>query len=672
MKNLLHFFFSLFAFQSLAQVQWASQVIGVSSEFRGANTPNQYQANQVVGKPNVLPFFGISPCAWVPHIALNQSKEWLKVGFEKPQSIEQIVVAENYNAGAIIEIFAYDTENKEYKVYQRAAHEGGRANGNLWHLEIEKTPYKVAALKIVMSNEDNFGWTHIDAIGICEKKQKVEVKINLAKDIGLPTNIESLGATINSPYEEILPIIATDGKTLYFDRKNHPENTKGYQENDDIWFSQFQDGKWTSAQKMPAPLNNRNHNYVCTALPDGNTLLLGNKYLSADSCVAGLSISQRTGKNTWSFPKEVIIKEYLNRSIYSEFYLANNQKILLLAVEGMDTNGDRDLYVSFLEDDGKWSKPKNLGKTINSAGTEMTPFLASDLKTLYFSSNGFSGYGNADVYISRRLDDSWTSWSEPMNLGNQFNSPEWEASYSIDAAGEYAYFVSYKNSINESADIFRAKLPTDAKPDPVMIISGKVLSAKTNLPVAASIVYETLPDGKEAGRANADPVTGEYKITLPLRSQYGFWAKADGYLSVDENINLKDSSSFIEITRDLLLAPIEVGQYVRLNNIFFAQGKADFMDGSLPELKRIVKIMQENTKMKIEIAGHTDIDGSTVANFKLSEQRIQSIQKYMTSQGIDISRIKTVAYGETKPISTARTDEAKYLNRRVEFRILEY
>ena len=346
-----------------------------------------------------------------------------------------------------------------------------------------------------------------------------------------------------------------------------------------------------------------------------------------------------------------------------------------MAIKNKDTYGSRDLYISFLQKDNSWSEPKNMGSMLNSAALEANPTLSSDNKTLYFASNGRSGYGSLDMYVSRRLDDTWTNWSEPLNLGNVLNSAGWDAGYSIDASGEYAYFSSSKHSNKTTAselDIYRAKLHVEVRPDPILLISGTVYNSKTKEPIGAEIFYETLPSGENVGTAQADPQTGNYKIALPPNSNYGFLAKSRGFVSVSENIDATGNEVYKEIKRDLYLTPIEVGQKIRLNNVFFEQGTANFLNESYPELDRLVTFMLENPTIMIEVEGHTDLEGVPTMNMKLSALRVQAIQNYLVKKKIDKMRIETRPYGSTQPITRKRDEESKKLNRRVEFKILSY
>jgi outer membrane protein OmpA-like peptidoglycan-associated protein len=307
---------------------------------------------------------------------------------------------------------------------------------------------------------------------------------------------------------------------------------------------------------------------------------------------------------------------------------------------------------------------------LNTAGGESTPFLAADDMTLYFSTDGRVGYGSKDMFVTRRLDSTWVHWSEPENLGPLLNSPAWDAYYSIPASGDYAYFVSYQNSMGR-ADIFRAPLPLSVRPKPVVLIKGRVLNAATKEPLGAEIIYESLTSGKELGIAHSDPREGAYSIVLPAGELYGFLGQAIGFIPVSENLDLKELSSYQEITRDLYLVPIEAGSVVRLNNLFFDTGKWDLRPQSTKELSRLLKLLNDNPTMSIQIAGHTDDVGSDAMNLDLSKKRAAAVQNYLVQNGILAARLSSKGLGETKPQVPNDSPEHRQVNRRVEFSILQ-
>ncbi|MEO1655157.1 MAG: flagellar motor protein MotB, partial [Bacteroidota bacterium] len=409
---------------------------------------------------------------------------------------------------------------------------------------------------------------------------------------------ENLGPNINSSYQEIAPMVTPDGKRIYFTRSRHPENI-GSAEKQDVWYAEIKtDGSFAAARNIGKPINTPQHNSSFSITPDGNQMLLNNVYNEDGTLEKGLSITRRISENRWEKPQKVIIEDYYNRNKYSEFCLSQDGKVLLMTVQRNDSYGGKDIYFSRLNANGSWSRPKNLGAVVNTAASETSPFLASDGKTLYFSTGGLSGYGSNDIFVSRRLDETWTKWSEPQNLGPEINTPYWDAYFTISAKADYAYYTTYARSMGES-DIFRVRLSDINKPDPVALIQGNVYNAKTKQPIQATILYELLPDGENAGKAISNGDNGEYKVVLPLDKNYALLAEAKGFLSVDENIDLSGETEYMEIKKDLYLVPIETGATVRLNNIFFERSQFFLLPESYPELNRLIKTLEDNSSMEI-------------------------------------------------------------------------
>jgi outer membrane protein OmpA-like peptidoglycan-associated protein len=208
------------------------------------------------------------------------------------------------------------------------------------------------------------------------------------------------------------------------------------------------------------------------------------------------------------------------------------------------------------------------------------------------------------------------------------------------------------------------------RPKPVVLITGRVLDQKTGKPLSAEIVYNLITGGDPIGSAISNEETGEYQIVLPYGKNYRFNAIASGYYAVSENMDLSDLKEYKEIKRDLYLVPIEVGQVVRLNNIFFEFGRAELKQESFNELDRVVTLLTENPSMSIEIAGHTDNVGSDVDNLKLSQDRANAVVAYIVSKGISATRIVSKGYGESIAIADNSTEEGRAVNRRVEFKII--
>jgi outer membrane protein OmpA-like peptidoglycan-associated protein len=659
----------LLSFQSFAQkIFWASRVIAFSTEYSDIQTTKENRAIQVLGKPNVLPQFGKSVCAWQPMTQDNPQEEFLIVGFDTLMSVRQIAIAENYGQGCIVKVEAFDEYDNVKPIW---------VNKNVATFEIGKmtniilpklTNFKVRGIKIVLNTSKVKDWNQIDAIGISQSEIPIKATINIAKNLPPQIVKESLGTNVNSAYREIAPVISPDGKTLYYTRWKHPENL-GNTKNQDVWFSELQkDGKWSLAKPIGEPINNTEHNAICAISPDGKKILLNNVYLKDGSMSKGVSISSKTATG-WDFPKPINIKNFKNKSDYAEYSFSANGRVLIMTGQFTETQGGKDIYVSFLEADNIWSEPKNIGKKINSADEESTPFLATDSKTLYFSTKGISGFGNNDIFMSRRLDDTWMKWSEPENLGSVINTAEWDGYFSISALTDYAYFSSQENAIGEE-DIFKLAVPESIKPNAVIQLTGSVYNKVDNKPIAARINVQSMTDG-DTVCVSYDPLTGDYKMMLPTKQTYNITATKKGFIAVSEPLDFTKDNNFKEVKKNIYLLPIEAGQRMTLNSVFFEQSKAVILDNSYPELDRIVKAMTENPLMEIMLEGHTDNQGDWNENLKLSKERVTEVQKYLSAKGINLMRIQVQGYGSTRPIASNNSEEKRRMNRRVEVMIVK-
>jgi len=489
------------------------------------------------------------------------------------------------------------------------------------------------------------------------------LSVDVVDNFDASLKVEKLPETISSEnYTEKNPVIALDGKTLYFDRQFCDLNIEDA-EKSDAWFSVLENDEWSIAQNMGRPINNKEHNFVISVSPDNNRLLVGNTYAvdGINSKGSGVSITYRK-EDGWEIPKEIKIKDYVNKNEYVGYFLANDNMHLLMSVERKEGFGSNDIYVSFLEKDGSWSKPSNLGNIVNTSEPEENPFLASDGKTLYFSSKGHPGYGGYDLFVTKRLDDTWLNWSKPKNLGNRINTSKSELSIFLSAKGDIAY-------LGRGKDLYKIK--NTVKQEPVVLIKGKVYDSKTGKVISAPIFYNDLTTSKELGLANSEPKEGNYSIVLPTGEKYSFMAEKEGYYGISENIDLSELEDYKEIMIDLYLDPIEKGQTIRLNNIFFASGEYSLLTESNAELDKLMKILSENKELKIEIIGHTDATGEDNDNLILSKNRANTVMDFLLSEGVAKERLTAKGYGEKKFIAPNDTEEGKQQNRRVEFKIIK-
>lgn len=669
------------------RVYWASEVLDFSSEL----SAYEYSSEQVLGKPNSLPQGGDNPNAWMP--AKPNKLEYISVAFERPIHVQQIVIAESYNPSAVYEIYLYNKNGNEFLVHTFDPRPVG-VKSRLLRINIEKTKYQVESLRLIVDGRKVPGYSAIDGIGVTASNKPIEIKIEQPQNLKEDIPVERLSNNINSDFSETRPLIAPDGKTLYYSRAFHPENMGGDNDENDIWYSIFNEknNAWEKSKNLGAPLNNNGPNYISSITPDGNamTVILGNEYGKRNKMNPGVSVSTKTSEG-WSKPKSLNIINGFIESTDGNYFLATNKKVLIMAVDRYDAYGGKDLYVSFLQRDNRWTEPLNLGNDINSAHTESSPYLAADNETLYFSSKGFSGYGGSDVYISRRLDDTWTNWTEPENLGPDINSEGDDVFFNIPPSGQFAYYS--KSQQEENSDIYKIAMPIFFQPAPVVNIKGKVIDEISNEPVVAKISYNLLPENSSVGFTMSDSITGEYEILLPAGSAYNYKTAANGYIDKTDHIDLLDETNFIEIERIISLskggtpqpnvaiaiAPEDKNvedfisgkeeQLILSSSILFEFASDYLNDSAYPVLDQVVSFLKEKTDIELIISGHTDNVGQTQYNLSLSKRRAQAVLDYFAEKGISRSRFEVEGYGSQKPISSNETIESRSKNRRVELSI---
>ncbi|MCB0504299.1 MAG: OmpA family protein [Cyclobacteriaceae bacterium] len=497
-------------------------------------------------------------------------------------------------------------------------------------------------------------------------------------------------SVFNSYADEQNPVLSPDGSTLYFIRAHHADNVGRKLDRGDIWFSTYDSASgWSNPKNIGFLLNNPYHNGVIGFGVEGQ-MYLYNIY-EADGKAPksrGVSISWPIQPPaSWTLPETTIVRYFYNLSDDHSISISEDKKIMLLSLESFKTRGAEDIYVSFWIPELKaWSEPKNLGDQINTMYQEVTPYLAADNKTLYFSSNGHGGKGSMDIFSSKRLDDSWTNWSKPVNMGD-INSEGSEMYFQYLPAERLAMYTSTKNSdgygdirfkdypIKDMAEVigYEIEVPKDttaqlveveSRPDYYVEVVGSITDIKTGGPVAASIRI----NGEGYRNSQADATA--FSFDLPSANTYTLIVEADGYISHSEKLDIQ-TNELKKLEHDVALQPIELGTTVKLDQVLFKRSTTEFMEESYEQLDLIVQMMVDNPTMEIELGGHTDNVGNARLNKELSQNRVDAVIKYFVEKGIDSSRLSGKGYGGSKPIASNSFEETRRLNRRVEFTVVK-
>ncbi len=518
-------------------------------------------------------------------------------------------------------------------------------------------------------NFPTFGFRLYEAtksIAISVSNFKLEYYPFSPKDIHLLAHYEkfgnkvNLGRSINGSEHEIGQVVSADGELLLY--------TWDDDERQIPYYSTYENGNWTNGKPVSESLfNPSSFNSITSISGDKNTIFMNGEWSNGIKISSnGISKSERT-KYGWSSPKSIKVDGFETKGDLANC-ISSDQRFLISTLDNKESK-EKDLFVFFRMDDGSYGKRLNLGTIINTSKNESTPFLAPDNKTLYFSSDGHPGYGAYDIFISRRLDDTWTNWSEPENLGPKINTPDWDGYYCVSAKGDYAYMTTYWQTLG-LADIVRIELPQEAKPEKMIIIKGKVLNKITNEPIGAEIRFNEMNTNDNPGIGISDPTTGDYQVVLSYGEFFQLYAQKEGYYALSDQIDLREKGDFKIVEKNIYLTPIKVGEVFRLNNLFFETASAELKPESYQELERLVKFLNENPTIKIKIAGHTDNVGSDKDNLELSQNRAAAVEQFLKQATINLERISSEGFGEGKPLESNETEEGRRINRRVEFTII--
>ena len=635
-----------------SDVVWASEVRDYSSEY----SDRQYSAEQVLGAPDALPAGGASPVAWSSYYP-DADEEYLDLGFAEAIVARQVVVGESFNPGGIKRIEVGRGFGPLITVFEQARPASLSAASRMFRVALPDDLGPVDRVLITLCGACVKGYSHIDAVGLAVEDGPIVAAISVAADFN-PGAPENLGRVINSGQEEVHPIISPDGQRLYYTRKNHPENAGG-QGLDDIWEARRgANGDWAAATNVGRRWNSNGEDYLNAITGDGGMALLVVNSKPGDQGNP-LSVSFRTA-NGWSSPEALEVDDYATASRYASYHLSADGEVLLLSLDREEGEGGKDLYAAFRESGTQYGPPMHLGENINTAAEEVTPFLAPDGKTLYFASTGLPGYGSADLYVTRRLDETWESWSPPKNLGPAVNTADWDAFFSVPADGAYGYFASYQNSIGAS-DIFRIPLDGQARPDSTMLLSGRVLHGITGAPISARVagVWE----GAKR-KVWSDPGSGRFAIARPAGDLVELLVEKADFLALRAKLGPTDTAVVLRIY------PIEEAVVVPVENVFFAPNSTELAQGNQEGLEQMLEFLLEHPGVRMEIRGHTNDRCSRDYCLELSLKRARAARTYLIHRGALPEQLKAAGYGKDQPIAANTSDAGRAKNQRVEFVIL--
>lgn len=516
---------------------------------------------------------------------------------------------------------------------------------------------------------------YIAQTGMSEKNKVVaiinikncEFALNAIKN-PVPFSPVSIGSAINTTDDEYWPSITADGQILMFTRQQVriDNSMQRRQVQEDFYISSFLENGWQKAYNAGTPLNTTQNEGAQTLSSNGNYMFFTacdrpGGYGSCDLYFSAIY------EGRWSEPSN--LGPPVNTSSWeSQPSISADGKTLFFSSSRPGGFGGKDLWYTTLNDKYLWTVPVNMGKTINTAGDEMSPFIHFDGRTLYFSSDGRAGMGGIDIYMTRLNNDS--TWTEPQNLGYPINTYNDEMGLIIDAGGERAFFSTIRDKLN-GKDIFCFNLYESIRPNSVSYLKGKVFDKETGKLLKADYELINLSTNKISNRGSTDG-SGNFLVCLPSGYNYGINVSKTGYLFYSENFMFEGQHTVVEpFIKKIILNPVKVGEKMQLSNVFYEIDSWLLKSESRSELNNLVNLMTVNKNLVMEIGGYTDSTGSAEYNIVLSEKRALSVVNYLIDKGISTDRLKYKGYGNMSPIGDNITSEGRKLNRRTEAKIID-
>ncbi|MFA5329101.1 MAG: OmpA family protein [Prolixibacteraceae bacterium] len=490
----------------------------------------------------------------------------------------------------------------------------------------------------------------------------------------VPFKSVNLGPNVNSDDDEYWPSITVDGKTLIFTRLVGAKSlsAKGRSlAQEDFYTSIFVNNVWQPS--IPLKSINTIYNEGAQTISSDGKLLFFTACTRNDGRGSCDIYFSRNKGGEWSVPENA--GEPVNSPSWeSQPSISANGESLYFVSNRKGGKGGMDIWKCKLNGFSDWGTPiwgdaVNLGDSVNTPGNEMSPFIHSDGKTLYFASDYWPGMGGFDIFYCRQKND--TVWSKHQNIGYPINSHKDEQGLVVDASGKNAYYSSDRPG-SKGMDIYSFELYKDARPTPVSYIKGKVIDEDSGDPVCAQVELIDVDDSSSIIKGESCWDKGEFLMCLPLGKEYAFNVSKEGYLFYSDNFQLKEKKEIIDpYILEIKMKKIEVGGAVILRNVFFNTGSYDLLPESKAELQKLTDFLNQNKNVDIEIEGHTDNVGGQEMNQKLSKSRAEEVFMYLVNNGIDEKRMKYNGYGFSMPLSSNDTPEGRALNRRTEFRIIK-
>lgn len=474
-----------------------------------------------------------------------------------------------------------------------------------------------------------------------------------------PGVLLNMGRRINSRKADYGPTLALDDDVLIFtSQRNETKKGLDFIENEDLFFSTRKNGFWELSEELKAINSEYNEGSACLSR-DKKTLYFSRceSPQSIGNCDIFMATMQED--STWGNIQNLGFNVN-SISWDSHPALSHTEDTLYFASDRIGGFGLSDIYFTYKNKSGEWTRAQNLGPIINTRKNDVSPFYHPKHHVLYFSSNGqLYSFGEFDIYKAYHKGGKW---SEPVNIGPLVNGPGNEFYFTIDSDSRDLYYSRSASRDLTKQDLYSFPLPMEANPNALTRVSGSLTDSLTGKPFTGIVSIIDMDQKVEVAPKYLKP-DGSFEFDLVNNRNYLLVIQGDEFFRIEEMFYLEGPTDFRKVTEP-------IASRVKFESIEFDLGQSDLKPEMYGDLNKIVNFMYDNLDFFLKISGHTDSFGAAATNLKLSKERAKTIRDYIVIfGGVDERRVSHEGYGSSQPIVEEVTEEDKKLNRRVEFEI---
>jgi OOP family OmpA-OmpF porin len=478
----------------------------------------------------------------------------------------------------------------------------------------------------------------------------------------LDFNPRPLAYPLNQFKQQYFPVLSADQTSLFFIKRDNDEEIYVAIKNDD--------SAWSEPTPIDSAITSEYNEGTCSVSADGRTMVFTSCMRKDGFGSCDLYITRKTGEH-WSKPEN--LGRPVNSSAWdSQPSLTADGKTLYYVSNRRGGLGKRDIWVSHLNTEGGWSNPRNLGNGINTKSDDISPFIHVNEQTLFFATDGRTGFGGFDIYYSER--GVANNWSKPKNFGYPINTHNDELAMFISADGTQGYY-SYETRKNNQlySQLYIIDIPQEIElKHKSSYVNGIIYDSLTSKPLQASIQLFNMTTNQAASQVVSDSINGNYLIVLTEGAEYALYVDAKDYLFKSYHFDLSGQDSNIDgVVANIALSQIEKGEKTTLNNVLFELDSYNLSEKFNIALSFVADFLKNHPSLNIEISGHTDNTGTDEYNLKLSRNRAYSVYRYLVENGVDAESITYKGYGSSLPFVTNETVYGRSKNRRIELKIIE-